>query len=184
MGSPGARDGAVVEPPTRAGGTVLVFLLLLAAIGCLDRICISTASFAIQRDLGITKTQMGTVFSAFIVCYALFEVPAGWLADRFGPRLVLTRIVVSWSLITALTGAAMGFASLLVVRALFGAAAQPLSVWLQELVTWRWTFVIFASLGFVWAGAWYVWFCDDPHEDPGVNAAELSLIGSPPPTPH
>ena len=222
MGSTGARDGAVIEPPTRAGGTVLVFLLLLAAIGYLDRICISTASLAIQRDLGITKTQMGTVFSVFIVCYALFEVPGGWLADRFGPRLVLTRIVVSWSLMTALTGAAMGFASLLVVRALFGAAeagmfpgsaqvvtrwfstaqrgrvfglmlmtatfggavAQPLSVWLQELVTWRWMFVIFASFGFVWAGAWYVWFRDDPHAHPGVNAAELSLIGSPPPTPH
>lgn len=65
-----------------------------------------------------------------------------------------------------------------------GAVAQPLSVWLQELVTWRWMFVIFASFGFVWAGAWYVWFRDDPHAHPGVNAAELSLIGSPPPTPH
>ena len=109
--------------PTRARTTVLWFLLLLAAIGYLDRVCISTASLAIQRDLGITKTQMGTVFSAFILCYALFEVPGGWLADRFGPRVVLARIVASWSLMTAVTGAATGFVSLLAVRALFGAAS-------------------------------------------------------------
>ena len=211
-------DGAL---PTRVGATVLGFLFALAAIGYLDRICISIASLAIQRDLGLTKTQMGTVFSAFILCYALFEVPGGWMADRFGPRLVLTRIVVSWSIMTALTGAATGFASLLIVRALFGAAeagmfpgsarvvtrwfpeahrgrvfglmlmmatfggaaAQPLSVWLQDLVSWRWMFVIFSSFGFAWAAAWYVWFRDDPHDHPAVNGAELASIGSAPPAP-
>jgi MFS family permease len=201
---------------------VLWFLLLLAAIGYLDRVCISTASLAIQRDLGITKTQMGTVFSAFILCYALFEVPGGWLADRFGPRVVLARIVASWSLMTAVTGAATGFVSLLAVRALFGAAeagmfpgaarvitrwfpaagngrvfglmlmtatmggavAQPLAAWLLQLVSWRWMFVIFSLVGFVWAWAWYVWFRDDPHSHPSVNRAELALIGSDPPAPH
>ena len=208
--------------PTRARATVLWFLLLLAAIGYLDRVCISTASLAIQRDLGITKTQMGTVFSAFILCYALFEVPGGWLADRFGPRVVLARIVASWSLMTAVTGAATGFVSLLAVRALFGAAeagmfpgaarvitrwfpaagngrvfglmlmtatmggavAQPLAAWLLQLVSWRWMFVIFSLVGFVWAWAWYVWFRDDPHSHPSVNREELALIGSDPPAPH
>jgi MFS family permease len=208
--------------PTRARTTVLWFLLLLAAIGYLDRVCISTASLAIQRDLGITKTQMGTVFSAFILCYALFEVPGGWLADRFGPRVVLARIVASWSLMTAVTGAATGFVSLLAVRALFGAAeagmfpgaarvitrwfpaagngrvfglmlmtatmggavAQLLAAWLLQLVSWRWMFVIFSLVGFVWAWAWYVWFRDDPHSHPSVNREELALIGSDPPAPH
>ena len=217
-----AEPSAGEAAPTRARTTVLWFLLLLAAIGYLDRVCISTASLAIQRDLGITKTQMGTVFSAFILCYALFEVPGGWLADRFGPRIVLARIVASWSLMTAVTGAATGFVSLLAVRALFGAAeagmfpgaarvitrwfpavrsgrvfglmlmtatmggavAQLLAAWLLQLVSWRWMFVIFSLVGFVWAWAWYVWFRDDPHSHPSVNRAELALIGSDPPAPH
>ncbi|MEI6635204.1 MAG: MFS transporter, partial [Planctomycetota bacterium] len=217
-----AEPSAGEAAPTRARTTVLWFLLLLAAIGYLDRVCISTASLAIQRDLGITKTQMGTVFSAFILCYALFEVPGGWLADRFGPRIVLARIVASWSLMTAVTGAATGFVSLLAVRALFGAAeagmfpgaarvitrwfpaarsgrvfglmlmtatmggavAQLLAAWLLQLVSWRWMFVIFSLVGFVWAWAWYVWFRDDPHSHPSVNHAELALIGSDPPAPH
>lgn len=182
--------------PTRARYIVMGFLLGMAAIGYLDRVCISTASLAIQHDLGITKTQMGSVFSAFILSYALFEIPGGWLADRFGPRAILTRLVVSWSLMTALTGAVTGIVSLLVGRTLFGAseagmfpgaarvitrwfpapqhgqvfglmlmtatlggaAAQPLAVWLQQLTSWRWMFVIFAFTGFAWAAAWYAWF--------------------------
>lgn len=214
--APTALEAAM---PTRARYVVLGFLLALAAIGYLDRVCISSASLAIQSDLGITKTQMGNVFSAFILCYALFEIPGGWLADRFGPRTVLSRIVVSWSLMTALTGTVAGLGSLLLVRALFGAseagmfpgaarvitrwfpasqhgrvfglmlmtatlggaAAQPLSVWLMELTSWRWMFAIFACAGFAWAAAWYVWFRDDPHAHPAVNAAELQLIGTSPP---
>ncbi len=63
---------------------------------------------------------MGYVFSAFTLAYALFEVPSGWLADRFGARLMLTRIVLWWSAMTAATGLAQGFASLVAVRWLFG----------------------------------------------------------------
>jgi len=123
--------------PTRARFTVMGFLLALAAIGYLDRVCISTASLAIQRDLGITKTQMGSVFSAFILSYALFEIPGGWLADRFGPRAILARIVVSWSLMTALTGAVTGFASLLLVRLLFGASEAGMFPGAARVIT-RW----------------------------------------------
>jgi MFS family permease len=99
---------------------VLGLALLLAAVAYLDRVCISTASIAIKRDLGLSDAQLGYVFSIFTVAYALFEVPSGWLADRFGPRLMLTRIVVWWSAMTAATGLARGFASLLVLRGLFG----------------------------------------------------------------
>ena len=60
------------------------------------------------------------MFSAFTFGYAVFEVPSGWMADRFGARVTLARIVVWWSLMTAATGAAAGFASLLAVRLLFG----------------------------------------------------------------
>ncbi len=106
--------------PTRARRTMLAFALGATAVAYLDRICISTAAPAIKADLGLDDAQMGYVFSAFTLAYALFEVPSGWLADRFGARLMLTRIVIWWSAMTAATGLAQGFASLVVLRALFG----------------------------------------------------------------
>jgi len=106
--------------PTRARRTMVGFALGAMAVAYLDRICISTAAPAMKADLGLDDAEMGYVFSAFILAYALFEVPSGWLADRFGSRLMLTRIVVWWSAMTAATGATQGFASLLAVRWLFG----------------------------------------------------------------
>ena len=87
----------------------------------LDRACIATLAPAIQTDLSLSKEQMGTVFSAFALAYALFEIPTAWLADRLGSRKVLTRIVVWWSAFTIATGAARNLASLVVTRFLFGA---------------------------------------------------------------
>ncbi len=64
---------------------------------------------------------MGLIFGAFGLSYSLFEIPSGWLGDRIGPRKVLVRIVLAWSAFTALTGAAWNFASLWIIRFLFGA---------------------------------------------------------------
>ncbi len=107
--------------PTRVRYRVVGFTLLLTALAYLDRICISIAAPSMKADLGLTDTQMGLIFSAFSITYALFEVPSGWLMDRFGPRTMLTRIVVWWSMLTSATGWASGFFSLLTLRALFGA---------------------------------------------------------------
>lgn len=107
--------------PTRVRHGVLGFTLVLTAIAYLDRVCIATAAPAIKADLGLSDVEMGYVFSAFTFAYALFEVPSGWLADRFGARLMLTRIVIWWSAMTAMTGWVGGFASLFAVRFLFGA---------------------------------------------------------------
>src|SRR2546429_471512 len=106
--------------PSRARHVAVGFTLLLAAIAYLDRICISTAAPAIGADLGLSDAEMGFVFSAFTLAYALFEVPSGWFADRFGARVTLTRIVIWWSVMTAATGLATGFVPLLAVRLLFG----------------------------------------------------------------
>ncbi len=106
--------------PTRVRHGVLAFTLALTAVAYLDRVCIATAAPAIKADLQLSDAEMGYVFSAFTLAYALFEVPSGWLADRFGPRLMLTRIVIWWSAMTAATGLATGFLSLLLVRLLFG----------------------------------------------------------------
>jgi hypothetical protein len=75
----------------------------------------------IQDEMGLSNTQMALVLMAFTLAYGLFEVPTGHWGDRSGSRRVLARIVVWWSAFTALTGACTGFASLLLVRFLFGA---------------------------------------------------------------
>ncbi len=108
------------EAPSRARDRVVAFLLALVAVAYLDRVCIATAAPAMRLELDLSDTAMGLVFSAFTFAYALFEVPSGWMADRFGARITLTRIVVWWSAMTAATGMAVGFASLLAVRLLFG----------------------------------------------------------------
>ncbi len=108
----------------RAGNVrreVLAGLFLLSIITYLDRVCINAAGPEMQQDLQLSTTQWGYAVSAFLLAYGLFEVPGGWLGDRFGPRLILTRIVLWWSVFTALTGMVRSYFSLLIVRALFGA---------------------------------------------------------------
>ncbi len=108
--------------------TVLAFLCALSFLTYFDRVCIVRAQGDIQHDLHIDDTRMGWIFSAFWLAYALFEIPGGWLAERFGARRTLTRIVLAWSLFTALSGSATGFLSLLAFRFFFGvgeAGAYP-----------------------------------------------------------
>ena len=82
----------------------LVFLLfLISAIAFLDRTNISVAGVQMRQEYGIDQVRLGWVFSAFLIGYALFQVPAGWLAMRFGPRKVLTGALVWWGVFTALT---------------------------------------------------------------------------------
>jgi MFS transporter, ACS family, glucarate transporter len=112
--SPAAR-------PSHARYWVIVFAVALAIIQYVDRVCISQAAPLISTDLGLNKGQMGWVFSAFTLAYALFEIPAGYLGDRIGPRKVLLRIVLWWSFFTVATGWVWNWVSLLVTRFLFGA---------------------------------------------------------------
>jgi MFS family permease len=108
------------EPATRVRYRVLAFTVALAAVTYLDRVCISRAEQDVRHDLGLTKIQMGYVFGAFTIAYAIFEVPTGAWGDRIGSRRVLTRIVVWWSSFTIATAGTFNYASLLVVRFLFG----------------------------------------------------------------
>jgi len=100
---------------------VLWFIFTLTVITFLDRLAISASMPEIARAFSFTPEQKGLVFSAFSIAYAAFEIPSGWLGDRFGARLALTRIVLWWSAFTSLTGAAIGFRSLVIIRFLFGA---------------------------------------------------------------
>ena len=103
---------ASLPAATRARHVVLFFAISLAVITYVDRVCISQAAPMLQRDLGLTKIQMGYAFTAFGWAYALFEIPGGWLGDRIGPRKVLMRVVAMWSIFTVATGWAFNLASL------------------------------------------------------------------------
>jgi ACS family glucarate transporter-like MFS transporter len=98
-----------------------VLLFLLAVITYLDRVCISVAGPRIQGYLHIGPQQWGWVVGTFAIAYGIFEIPGGWMADRFGPRLILTRIVVWWSAFTTLTGTVSSYPLLLLTRFAFGA---------------------------------------------------------------
>jgi MFS family permease len=96
-------------------------LVMLSVITYMDRVCINAAAPAMSDELNMSPGQLGWVFSIFALAYGIFELPGGWMGDRFGPRIVLTRIVVWWSAFTALTGVVTGYGQLLAVRFLFGA---------------------------------------------------------------
>lgn len=100
---------------------MLSMLFLLSIITYLDRVCISVAGTRMQDELTISPEQWGWIVGAFTISYAAFEIPAGVWGDKYGPRNILTRIVLWWSAFTALTGAASSFVILLVTRFFFGA---------------------------------------------------------------
>ena len=99
---------------------VLLLLCLMYFITYLDRVSISNTAPMISHEFGFSKATMGVIFSAFVWAYALFQVPGGWLGDRFGPRKVLTAIMVYRTLIAAVTTRAMGFYSFWAVRFMLG----------------------------------------------------------------
>jgi MFS transporter, ACS family, glucarate transporter len=107
---------------------VLGLLASLSVLTYVDRVCISVAGPRLQGDLHLSPQDWGLVSGAFAIAYMLFEIPSGHLADRFGARLMVTRIVLWWSAFTALTGLASALWPLVVIRFLFGvgeAGAYP-----------------------------------------------------------
>src|SRR5580698_4978041 len=107
--------------PTRTRYRASSFLLALAAVTYLDRVCISVLAPDIARDLALSKIQMSFVFSAFAVAYAAFEIVTAWWGERIGPRRILARIVTWWSCFTIATSFAWNYTSMLAIRFLFGA---------------------------------------------------------------
>jgi ACS family glucarate transporter-like MFS transporter len=99
---------------------VVGLVMIMGMLTYLDRVSISKLAPNIMSDLSLSKVQMGYVFSAFALAYALFELPSAWLADRTGTRSMLTRIVIWWSAFTIATAGVFSYGSLLAVRFLFG----------------------------------------------------------------
>ena len=131
--------------PSRARYGVVLLAVGLAVLSYVQRVAISGAAGPISHDLNLSKQQMGLVFGAFGLAYALFEIPMGLLGDGLGVRRALVQIVLAWSAFTALTGAAWDGTSMMAVRFLFGAGeagcfpnlTRMLSAWLpsRERVT-------------------------------------------------
>lgn len=133
---------------------VLILLTLLGIITFLDRINISVAGDSIMTDLNLTESQWGWVLSAFILSYSLFQIPLGLWGDKKGQRLVLTFIVLWWSVFTGLTGAAGGFMAMMAIRFMFGlgeAGAYPnmtgtIGRWFPKAETGK-------AQGYIWAAS-------------------------------
>jgi ACS family glucarate transporter-like MFS transporter len=82
---------------------ILALLFGTSVVTYIDRVNISVTARQMMPAFGLTQQEMGWVFSAFVAGYALFQIPGGWLADRWGARLVLTGALIWWSACTALT---------------------------------------------------------------------------------
>jgi MFS family permease len=110
----------VAAAPSRVRRRVLGFLLVLAFLTYLDRACMASIKPYLVDDLHLSMTEMSAIFSSFALAYGLFEIPTGHWGDRAGTRSVLARIVAWWSTFTVATGLAFNYASMLVIRFLFG----------------------------------------------------------------
>ena len=119
--TPSSDPTATPMPTTHVRYLVVTLTVLLGMVTYLDRVCISTLSPNIMKDLGLTEMQMSYIFSAFALSYAFFGLPAAAWTDRIGTRKALSAIVVWWSTFTMATAATLNLASMLVVRFLFGA---------------------------------------------------------------
>ena len=114
------RTAPVDAAWTARQATLVVSLFMLSLITYVDRAAIATAKEPISRDLLLNDASIGLVFGVFALGYALTQVPCGWLADRWGSRIVLAISVALWSLLTSLTGVAWSLASLVAIRFMFG----------------------------------------------------------------
>jgi ACS family glucarate transporter-like MFS transporter len=135
-------DGPATAIRWRIVGLLAAFSLVSYAL----RTNVSIAAPFLRSELHLSHIQLGQVFSAFMIGYAIFQIPSGALSDRYGPRLVLTVAAAIWGLTTFMTGALPGLvggaaatlAVLLTVRFLLGlaeaatypVAASAIGVWM------------------------------------------------------
>ncbi|MBO9670430.1 MAG: MFS transporter [Sphingobium sp.] len=139
----------------------LVFMLfVISAIAFLDRTNISVAGVQMRQEYGIDQVHLGWVFSAFLLGYAAFQVPAGWLAGRVGPRKLLTGALVAWGILSIATAlvppqasaallllALVRFALGLAEAAVYPAGNQFISRWIPARERGKANGLIFAGVG-------------------------------------
>lgn len=98
----------------------LANLCLMAFILYIDRVNISVAGPVMRKELGLSATQLGFIFSAFAYAYACMQIFGGWLSDKFGPRLILALLSALWAVATIMTGLSSTVIVLVIWRLLVG----------------------------------------------------------------
>ena len=126
----------------RATNIVLGLLCLMYFLTYLDRVNISTAmaSNEFLKEIPLTKTQAGLIFSAFAYPYLLFQISGGWVADKFGPRIALTICGIIWASATIMTGLVHGLMMMFIARVVLGfgegatfpTATRAMSYWMPK----------------------------------------------------
>lgn len=109
----------------QASRLVLFTICLMYLIFYVDRVNLSTAAPIMQKDLGLTATQLGIAFSAFAYPYAFFQIAGGWLGDRLGPRVTLCLCALLVAGSTIWTGMVGGLVALFVARLCLGIGEGP-----------------------------------------------------------
>src|SRR5213080_5583464 len=92
--------------PTAVRWRMAGLLLMVVTLTFIDRFNMNVAAKYIQQEFSLSNVQIGSLLSAFVLGYAVFQIPGGWLGDRFGARRLLTVAIVWWSVFTALTAVA------------------------------------------------------------------------------
>lgn len=125
------------QPPTRARSSLSIWLALAATTAYLCRNCLAVLEKTIREELTISEEQMGLLIGSFFWVYALSQIPAGWLGEKFGSRVIIAAYSLIWSLGTACWGLAEGFLILLIGRigvgiaqgGVFPCSAHTISRW-------------------------------------------------------
>jgi ACS family hexuronate transporter-like MFS transporter len=132
---------------------VAMLLFAVGAVNYMDRAAIGVVASHIQSTFGLSPSQMGFTFSTFFIGYAVFAFVGGRAADKFGPKRSFTCAALGWSLFCALTGVVTGFASLLMVRTIFGFAEGPMNSMANRTITnWFPREETARAVGFLFAG--------------------------------
>jgi MFS transporter, ACS family, glucarate transporter len=149
----------------RMSWPIVIMLSATATAGYICRVNISTAAPLLMKEFGLTQIQMGSIFSSFLLGYALFQVPSGIVSDRFGARRVLAFVTWLWAIVSIAQtvvgwgplnmGPALSLSVFMIFRFLLGitasptypASAQGVSRWILPNYQGRANGIVIASIG-------------------------------------
>ena len=114
--------------------TIVAWLFILVLLSYMDRVNFSMAAPTLMKELQLSPAQMGFCLSGFTIGYTIFNFSGGFIAQRYSSRVIITVILVLWSIMTFVTGMAWGFASLIAIRILFGLCEGPMCPGITKII--------------------------------------------------
>ena len=155
--------------PGRRRYLTLVMIFITVVICYVDRANLAVASAHIQEEFGITKAEMGYVFSAFAWLYTLCQITGIFEAPAFPTN---NRMVTSWFPEHERASAVGFYTSGQFVGLAF---LTPLLIWIQEMLSWHWVFIVTGGIGIIWSLIWFKVY-QPPRLTKGISKAELDYI--------